>query len=738
MARKKKRDATGSHKLLAGASEQRSPAVTGGLLSSEAVRSDNPTEPAANHEKPRFLLATALLILLPCVAYLPLLRADFIWDDDSYVVNNSTLRNLEGLYRMWLEPRAIPQYYPLVHTTYWIEYHLWGLKPTGYHVVNVLLHAAASWLIWRLLRLLNVAGAWWVAAIFAVHPVMVESVAWITERKNVLSLPLALASLMCYCKYSQLGQPNPDPGKSNLRLYWASLLLFGAALLSKTVVCTLPAVILVLRWWKTGVSPWKSLRPLIPFFVLGGGLGLATAWLEKYHVGARGNEWAMTLVERVLLAGRVVWFYASKLVWPEPLIFFYPRWTVTATQAWQFAFPLAALAVIGGLWLARGRLGRGPLAAVLIFVGVLFPALGFFDVYPFRYSFVADHFQYHASIAFVTLVVAAAYKFYAAWQPTLPSSTHRVLKGVACTLIAALALLTFRRTWDYRGLESIYRDTLAKNPAAWGASVNLAKFYLYQGRQQEALEVAQQGVLASPHIADVYNSLGGVVLKLALNQGIQPEQLDQAAEHFRKTIEIEPNYAEAIDNLTNVLVIQEQYEQALPLFQKLTQLEPDNVDAKLGLAHSLVKVGRAPEAAELLPSILERQPEHPQALFLAGLLSSQLGQFDTAIKHFTSALRNRPVYPEASFELGTAMAARQQWSAARDQYLKVIKHQPWHARARNNLGVAYMNLEQTKEAIEQFTQAVSLAPDYTSAVDNLNRARQALDPNPTPTETQPP
>ena len=264
----------------------------------------------------RFLLAAAILILLPCVAYVPLWNAGFIWDDDDYVTKNAMLRSASGLFNIWFNPRSIPQYYPLVHTTFWIEYQTWGLHATGYHVVNVLLHTISSFLLWRLLAYLRVPGAFLAAAIFAVHPIMTESVAWITERKNVLSLPLALGSLLCYLRFERLRALQSETGMQPWHLYAVSLLLFLCALFSKTVVCTLPAVILVIHWWKHGQLRYRPLLPLIPFFVLGISLGLTTAWLEKYHVGAQGAEWSLSLLDRFLLSGRNVWFYAERLSGP--------------------------------------------------------------------------------------------------------------------------------------------------------------------------------------------------------------------------------------------------------------------------------------------------------------------------------------------------------------------------------------------------------------------------------------
>ena len=311
----------------------------------------------------RTLLNGTALVAMVLVSYAWALRADFIWDDDAYVTKNTTLESLDGLRRIWFEFGAVPQYYPLVHTSFWIERHLWGLNPLGYHAVNILLHAAGALLVWRLLVRLAVPGAWLAAALFAVHPVEVESVAWITERKNVLSLPLAFLSMLAYWRFAPFEEPKESsiarPAARRWRWYAASLLLFALAALSKTVVVTLPAVLLVILWWKRGRVAIRDLPPLVPFLAVGLLLGLVTVWMEKQFVGAVGEEWSLTPIERVLLAGRVLWFYAMKLVWPYPLAFFYPRFSIDEHIWWQYLFPLAALLVVGVLWGTRKRVGRG-------------------------------------------------------------------------------------------------------------------------------------------------------------------------------------------------------------------------------------------------------------------------------------------------------------------------------------------------------------------------------------------
>jgi cytochrome c-type biogenesis protein CcmH/NrfG len=555
-------------------------------------------------ERRRILLAAGWLLLAPLVVYAPLRSAGFVWDDDQYVTENRQLRDVAGLGRIWLDPRSTPQYYPLVHTSYWIEHRLWGLDARGYHLGNVLLHGVAAILLWRVLVRLRVPGAIFAASLFAVHPVMTESVAWITERKNVLSLAFALASLAAYLRFAPLEGDARTDGRAWGR-YATSLALFVCALLSKTVVCTLPGVILVLTWWKRGAIRARDLAPLLPFFVLGAAAGLHTAWLEQHHVGALGTEWSLAPLERVLLAGRALWFYAAKLVWPHPLIFFYPRWRIDAADAWQFAFPLAIAAIVAGLWGVRGRIGRGPLAVVLLFAGILFPALGFFDVYPFRYSYVADHFQYHASPVLLASFAAVC----AGAAARRGGSARQAARAAAALLIAGLGALTFVQAQVYRDLETLYRDTIAKNAGAWNAYLNLANHYSSTGRNPEALPLAREAVRLAPTVADAHNTLGAVLFLTASEQGPGASAaLAEAVTAFSRALALDPTHVDALYNGAVALSAMGRHEEAAALYARMLELTPSDVDARVGRARALLALGRSEEAEADLREVARRAP----------------------------------------------------------------------------------------------------------------------------------
>jgi hypothetical protein len=444
-----------------------------------------------NSFKKTLMIWAGVIILMTLVAYIPAMQGGYIWDDDVHVTDNSTLRTPDGLRRIWFELGAVPQYYPLVHTTFWVEYHLYQLEPFGYHLVNVLLHAFNAVFLWLVLRYLGIPGAWLAAAFFALHPVHVESVAWVTERKNVLSSFFYLAAVLAYLRFVDFERESESSFDSdkehhlwlnNTRHPWLfyalALFLYLCALLSKTVACSMPAAILLILWWKKTRVKWRDILALIPFFTVGVGLGLVTVWMEKYHVGAQGKEWALSFVDRCLIAGRALWFYASKLVWPHKLIFNYPRWQIDSGVWWQYLFPLAVLGVIFILWLLRSRITKAPLVAVLFFAGTLVPALGFFDVYPMQFSFVADHFQYLASIGLIVLFAAGIMTVLRRLDP-LPSK----IGCAAClAVLFVFAFCVWQQGKIYGDSEALYRDTISKNPDAFMPHNNLGNVLFAQGK----------------------------------------------------------------------------------------------------------------------------------------------------------------------------------------------------------------------------------------------------------------
>jgi tetratricopeptide (TPR) repeat protein len=616
-----------------------------------------------------------LLAVLTVTAYLPALAARYIWDDEAYVTGNETLRTLGGIVPIWLEPWATPQYYPLVHTSFWLEYRLWGLWPAGYHAINVLLHAANALLVFLLLRRLRVPGAAAVAAVFAVHPVHVESVAWITERKNVLSALFYLLSLW------QLTAP-PPPGegkdKAGARAYGLAFLFFVCALLSKTVTASLPAAYLLIVWWKEGRIARRSVVAMIPFFIVGALAGSSTAWLEKTRVGAYGREWDLSLADRILIAGRAAWFYAAKLVWPHPLIFIYPRWTIDPHRLAPWLFPAAALLTVTVLAVLRRRLGRGPLTAALFFGGTLVPALGFFDIYPMRYSFVADHFQYLASLGILTTLVAAA----ARWAGERPDRTEGA-RVAAAAVVLTLATLTFVQAGHYHDYETLWLDTLAKNPACWMAANNLGLVYEKTGRLDDAVARYEEALRIQPDFPDAHTNLGNVLLAKG--------RKDEALAHLRESVRLAPDSAEAWNNLGGGLNETGRTTEALECYRRAVSLTSDDARLHLNLGAALTAAGALDEATSELEKTTARGPS-------PALPASRAA---------------------AHFNLGNALFQKERLAEAADQYRRALTLRPDDLDSRINLGYVYVRTGRGPEARALFQEVLARDPGSRRALAGM-------------------
>lgn len=619
-----------------------------------------------------------MIVALTLLAYFPVLSAGFIWDDPDYVVNNHTLRTLSGVWEIWTHPPSLPQWYPMVHTTFWVEYQLWQLWAPGYHVVNVLLHAGGAILLWRLARFLQVPGALLAGLVFALHPVHVESVAWITERKNVLSGLFYLASLLVYLR-GALPRDEKEPIGAFLKTgsYWISLGLFLLALWSKTVTSTLPAALLVILWWKRGTLPWRDAIRLIPFFLLGIALGLFTAYTEFHRVGARADivpELDINLLQRVLVAGRVIAFYAWSLVWPVNLMFIYPRWEVDPSAWWQWWFPIGVIAVLGTLALSCRWLGRGPLAAVLLFCGTLFPALGFINVYPMRFSWVADHFQYHASIYLIILLAALVHLALA--------RAARSPQPLYALLLLPLGVLTCLNCFKYEDALTLWSVTSRQNLGSWMVWTNLGNALAALGRHDEAIPHHEQALRLAPHLHDTHWNVGVGHMRRG--------DLPAAEAEFQTALQINPHFAPAYDSLAQIY--------------HFRRNDPTT-------------------AEKYYLKALEIAPQWFDVNFRYGVLLKDTGRPDQALIHLRRAVAAKPADPDARDTLGTVAASLQRFDEAAANYRELVRLQPRSAVAHNKLAWALLLDNRRPEAIEHFRRALALDPSLEHARRGLQIAR---------------
>jgi tetratricopeptide (TPR) repeat protein len=653
----------------------------------------------------RAILAAALLVAMAWAFLWPAARCGYIWDDDRYVQDNVTLRTPGGIRGIWLEIDSTPQYYPMVHTGYWLEYRLWQLDPTGYHVVNILLHAIGAVLLWRVLAFLRLPGAWVAAAVFAVHPVHVESVAWITERKNVLSGVFYLGAALAYLRFA-LRDPNAHRPRA-WWLYTASLALYVCALGSKTVTCSLPAAMLLVTWWKRGRIGRSDVWPLLPLFAVGIASGLFTAWLEVHQIGAAGPEWDLSLVDRFLVAGRALWFYAGKIVWPAPLVFIYPRWIIDASVWWQYLYPLAAAGAVVALWLFRKRLGRGPLAAVLFFAGTLTPALGFFNVFPHRYAFVADHFQYLAGIGLIALLVGLGF----GGASRLGQRGRWVAPGASAAVLAVLGALSLRQVHIYVDQETLWRDTLQKNPGAWIAHSHLGVSAQRDGRLDEAIEHHREALRLAPHAHESYTNLCAALRA----QG----RLDEAVGYCRQALDLEPGNAEALVNLALALREQGQVDAAVGYLRHALQVRPGLVGGHANLGLCLLSQGRVDGAVGHLRSAGRLRPDHADMHYNLALTLLEQDQTDEALARFRQALEIDPEHVQARFGLGAELVALGRFDQGIPYLREVVRVVPDDAGTRYLLGRALVMTGQIGLGLARMQEAVRLDPDEPTVLNDV-------------------
>jgi protein O-mannosyl-transferase len=666
---------------------------------------------------PNWARAIALVALVALV-YWPILANGYVSDDEIYIRGIRDLASLGGLRDIWLRIGAIPQYYPLVHTAFWFEHRLWGLDPVGFHAMNLATHAGVVLLLWRLLVTLRIPGAWFAAALFAVHPVHVETVAWASERKNLFSAAFALASMHAYLRFAPLDPPSAAVAASmptSRRSYLASLALYVAALLCKTVTVTTPAALLVLRWWRSGRLQWRDVRPLLPFFALGLPIAALTVWIERVHVGATGAAWNLSPLERVLIAGRAVWFYIGKLLWPHPLGFTYPRWNVDSHAAWQYGFPLALAGSFAVLWAVRRQIGRGPLAALLLFVGVLFPALGFFDVYPFLYSFVADHYQYHASMALFALAAAGATMTRARW----PTSGRWLARVAAIGVVAVLAVLAHRETYAYRDEVTLIRHNAAQRPDSWTARYRLGLVLQNERRNAEAIAEFQEALRLHPAFARLHTSIGINLAALG--------RLDEAAAHFETALAGDLDDEERATTqlqLGNLRVTQNRFDDAAAAFRAGAALTPGAAELHYNLGIVLRQTGDRAGAIAALRDAVASDATIAKSQFALGKLLSESGDVAGALEPLRRAVQLAPEQLAYRHGLAAALLLSGDPDSAEGQLRAIVAGDPRNADAYNLLGVVFEKRGDRAAAIAAFEQALQIDPRHPGAAANLQRTHE--------------
>ena len=690
-----------------------------------------------------------LLVFATVLAYQPAWRSAFLWDDDFFLVQNRTLSEPGGMQRIWFSPDST-LYYPLVFTSYRLERSLWGLNPAGYHWVNLLLHAFSAVWFWRVLRRLQVPGAWLAGAVFALHPVNVESVAWISERKNTLAMFFYLLSLLLYLRFdepakvqgpkSKVQSPRsevrnqdrasgdthraprttpevPAPSSSPLpspswRFYWLSLFAFVLALLSKTAVSPFPVVLLGLAWWQRGRVTSRDVWRSAPFFTASLVLGLVTIWFERtYQIGTQivrdDSFWS-----RLAGAGWAVCFYFYKAVLPLNLMTIYPRWQVDAAKVWSY---VPGLLVVGAFllgWQYRRSWGNAWLLCLGYYVVMLLPVLGFLSIGFMFYSLVADRWQYFALLGPIALASAVFASKFKAHRSRLDSSgSSRALSPfgllLGTMLLLALGALTWRQSALYANAEALWQGALAANPDCWPAHYNLGLARVRQGRVNEAIAHFQTALQIRSDLPAAHHNLGSCYL--------QQGKVDEAIAQYQMALQIDPEYAEAQSNLGAALAQKGGVDEAIAHYRRALQLRPDYAEAHNNLGLALLQKGGVDEAIAQYQMALQLKPDYAEAHNNLGTALVQKGRMAEAITQYQKALQLEPADPKTQNNLALLLATGAEVSLRNgDQAVQLARQANDLAGGKNplylrTLAAAYAEAGQFSDAMRAAQEAIQLA-----------------------------
>lgn len=695
----------------------------------------------------KFWICGLGLLALTCAASFPLRHAGFIWDDSFVIVDNEQLRTGQGLYDLWFTTKHLDPC-PIVLTLFWAEWHIWGYNPPGFHVVNVFTHALGAVLFWRVLLRLGGArlprfprgAAWLAAAVFAVHPVCMSSVGWVSEQKNTCSIVFYLLTLLWFLRFKG------DGGRIS---YGLALFFFACALLSKGSVVTLPAVLLLMAWWREGRITWRDFLQAAPFFALSLGGALMTIWYQNHRAISGGLGQDLDWPGRVAAAAWAVWFYLWKGLAPVHLCAIYPMWRINwhSIQAWLPAVALAAL--FGVCWLYRNTWGRHLLFGLGCFVVTLFPVMGFFNMSFLAYSRVADHWHYLALLDTVALAVGVGV---CGFQKAAARFGFSKLAGpaVAGVLLALLTAGAWTRAKVYACNESLWADTIKKNPQIWIAYNNLASSFFDAGQYDEPRQLFRHELATPPHYAATQGNLRAILAR----EGT----LAQAERDYTAALGSGPDNYSVHKNLADVLFARGKWEKAQTQYEAALRASPGSLEARNGLAgiqdrkdeldqavlcyenaiqllpkeklkyysyyyDNLAKVYRVQnnmaKAEAALEKAIQLNGDDVQARLALGDIRAFENRWPEVVEEYKAVIRLEPDDIEAQAKLAKALFNAGAIDEALSIYRQVTKAIPEDAQAHSELGSACLIRGKYDDALIELKEAVRLAPHMVSSLNNL-------------------
>jgi tetratricopeptide (TPR) repeat protein len=646
-----------------------------------------------NQESHRHLLIGALLLLLPALFYLPAINGGFIWDDNVMLTDNPYIKANDGLRTIWFSTK-LTDYLPLTSTTFWIEWRLWGMNPAGYRIINLLLHGMGAVLLWRVLLRLKIPGSWLAAALFAVHPVCVASVAWIAERKNTLSLVFYLLALTFYLRSEQ------EAPKAH-KFYGLALAAFVLALLSKSAVVMFPVILLGLAAWQRAEITKRDIIRTAPFFILSLAFGLLTIWFQFHRSLGEAKADTLNFAGKAVAATWAIWFYVWKAICPTSLSMIYSQWQVELTAMLSYVPAVALATVLFLFWSRRQSWGRHGLFAAFYFIVTLFPVLGFVDMYYLTFSRVADHWQY---LALIGIIVPLASLATVLWKSRGASAIAGRIAVAAAILI--LGSVTWKQSTAYADSETLWRDTLNKNPNSWAAHNNFGRALHDAGKTLEAIPHYEAAIRINPGFSKAHYNLG-----VALEQTGRDEE---AAAEFAEAIRLEPRHVISMNHLGNICFRLGRIEEAIAHYEKAISIKGDFSELHNNFANVLARTGRLDEAIEHYALALEAQPDYPEAHNNLATAMEKRGDIEKAIFHYRQAIQLRPAYAQAHMNLAVLFLTTGKLKEAKAAFENTLALQSF-PEAHYNLGLILAEEGNRADAARHFTEALQQRPDFAEA-----------------------
>jgi tetratricopeptide (TPR) repeat protein len=652
---------------------------------------------------PQVLLIAGLTVWI----YWPSLRGEFIWDDNWYLTNNPLMRGVSGLWKFWAQPGSWVEYYPVQETVQWAQWELWGTETLGYHLTNVALHIISALLVWRLLAKFGLRLAWVGGVIFAVHPVQVESVAWISELKNTLSLPFFLLAMCSWIDFEESRRQED---------YQNALGLFLLALLCKITMAPFAVVILLYAWWKRGRVDLLDLKASGPFFIIAIGLGIVSMvvghlYLERGHAPPDKIDMG-SLFERIGGAGVITMVYLARVFLPVGIMLGHPQWQVSFVAWIGYVGWLALLGMGWWIWTKRATWGRHMALGLGFFLITLAPFLGFETVSYMKFTWVLDHLLYIPMIGIIGLVVAGL----GSLEGKLPTGGRFVVMGMVGVLVIGMAAESRTFAGLFLNEQTLWSYTLQRNPDFWMGHDNLGEALLVQKKYAEAIPEFEAVIRLKPDFDEGYYNLG-----VALDES---GKTAEAEAKYREAIALNPSNARAYLTLADLEKTKGNIAEAEDLLRHAVAVNPNYSAAQIDLGDILVETGRAEEAASLYEQAIEANPDFAQLYYNLGNALLKSGHVPEAIVQFQAAVDLDATVAPMHENLGVALARSWRMPEAISEFQAALAIDPGYQAARDNLGLALMQTGRLDEAKEQFQQALKANPTDVKAAQSLVKLQE--------------